>query len=122
MEQTMELTNRTLTLANTIREGLDCIVALLQELEYQDSVVLLGDAVEGIVAIEKTLFPSLQDLNGSLLENCSDKLHRTLESALACYDIGDMDGAELICSQVLVPVYESWLTEVQRMVVNCFYN
>ncbi|MGI6434132.1 MAG: hypothetical protein ACOX0F_02000 [Syntrophomonadaceae bacterium] len=121
MDYELNWTCGPLILAETIREGLDCVVALLQDDEYADSANVLEEAIQGIAAIEGALYPQLPDKSRDSMSAYSLELHHAVAAAQSYFASGHWELLEQLCRDCLLPRYETWLNELYRLLARHCY-
>lgn len=116
MEKYFDVSIKILDLSDTIKQALEHINILLDELKLEESFVLLQDVTEGIFSIEKALYPITVQLPvrndfPATLQN----LHDSLKSLITAYENKNLADFKTVLGNVVIPNYCAWHQQVEEL-------
>ncbi len=115
MGENREVKNRILELMETISEGFIHIEKQLTELRYEDALVLLIDAMEGITAIGETLVTIQTEIPGKKMNLLLKDVLEAMEKVTSSYERNEESQvADLIINDI-IPSFAKWKAEMERV-------
>lgn len=112
----MEITNGITELMETLEEGLNHIKKQLAELRYEEALMLLADAMEGVAAIEKAIDEVKDELTDNKMDELLKELLGVMNQVLISYERKEELQVENQVMADVIAVFGKWREEVERVV------
>ncbi|WP_066637314.1 hypothetical protein [Desulfolucanica intricata] len=114
MEKYIDVILQTIELSETCLEGLEHVKAKLNEGQFENTTVLLHDALYAYYQMGKSIQPFIAQLPPYDMESISNSLHNAFELVVSAYERGERAIALEVIQFNLLPIYKEWHTEINR--------
>ncbi|SHH27481.1 hypothetical protein SAMN02745221_02068 [Thermosyntropha lipolytica DSM 11003] len=114
MYRYIEVIQNLLPLLSTLEEGLVHIKKQLSELRYEEALGLLEDCLLAIASIEAALQP-MAELSLEKVFSLTATLKAACEKVVATCEKENPEQAEIIISTQLLPVFQEWKSELEKI-------
>lgn len=115
MNQNLEVIRQILSLLETIEEGMEHIKKQLSELRYEESFIILKDAISGIISIESAMASMEKELPENRLDVLAAVLNKTMDNVVGSYEQGREDSVEGLMKEKLLPDFRAWKSEIEKL-------
>jgi len=110
-----EIIKYTLTLLETMEEGIDYVKAKLGELNIEGTVTVLTDLITAFTEVEKSISPMLEKLPENNIIEKSDKLRRAFDIMVNEYEDNNGQKTLEIIQFTLQPSFKNWKQELENI-------
>lgn len=115
IEKYYEVIEKSLQLLKTIKEGFDYIQKQLSKLRYEEAFIVLKDIMEAITSIEDAIYPMKDGLPENNIDILAVSLIESMDKAVSSYKQGKEVDLEIQISEDILPVFENWKEEIERI-------
>jgi hypothetical protein len=113
MEKYVNVMKRTLELSESCQEALEHIKARLNEGNFEETMRLMDDLVNGFYQIEKSVQAFSSSLPSNQMENTTNQVRKAMEHVVSAYEQGERGKVLEIIQFNLLPNYKKWKTELE---------
>lgn len=110
-----EVMKQTLELLETMEEGFTYIKKKLGELNTEGTITVLTDLINAFTEIDKSIFPSLEELSESQVPQKSNKLTKAFDTMVKEYESNRGQKAYEITQLTLEPAFKHWKEELEKV-------
>ncbi|QKS72351.1 hypothetical protein FLK61_37620 [Paenalkalicoccus suaedae] len=108
MDNTVEVTQRSVALAETMQEGVAHIKKLLQEGKYEQTVSLLDDIVQGFASVSASINQIKDDIDTENIRVAEANLRNGFDAIVTAYERKNYGQAQEIIQFTLQPKLKAW--------------
>jgi len=110
-----EVIEKTLSLLDTMEEGITHIKIQLSELRYEEAFNIQQDVVEGIASIENAIEPMFPKLQENNIESMTAILKENISKVVACYERGEGTNLHKQVEEIILPAFKNWKEELEKV-------
>lgn len=115
MTDKAEVIEQIIGLTNTMEEGIQHIEQQIEELRFEESIMLLQDVVKAVATVQKATTPLLQNLPDSRVHPLTKDLMEGVGLFVEKYQAKEREEMKQVFSEKVVPVYREWKDELQKI-------